>query len=92
MIQLKEETNETVNFGTIKPLNKATVAMRATLLVLIAITIYFFVTMDNQGVDVLKSITNTLGNLKMIFLEPFSQRITLWEAFCDVVITLGLAF
>ena len=86
------KTNDTMNFGTIKRLNRATVAMRAVLIIIAVLTIYFFVTIDYRGVNVLKSIVITLENFKLMFFEPYSHRITLWKAFCDVVITLGLAF
>jgi len=86
------ETKVTVNFGTIKPLNRATVAMRVILLGLTVLTIYFFATIDYRGIDVLKSIATTFDNLKTIFSQPYSHRITLWDAFYDVLITLGLAF
>lgn len=86
------QTNVTVNFGTIKPLNRQTVAMRVILLGLTALTVYFFATIDYRGIHVLKSIASTFDNLKTIFFEPYSHRITLGDAFYDVLITLGLAF
>jgi len=85
-------TQDTMNFGTIKPLNRAMVAMRAILLLLTALTIYFFVSIDYQSVDVLKSIAITFENFRTVFLHPYSQRFTLGEAFYNVVVTLGLAF
>ena len=65
----KSQTNDTMNFGTIKPLNRATVAMRAVMIIITALTIYFFVTIDYRSVNVLKSIATTLDNFKLMFLN-----------------------
>lgn len=86
------QTNDTVHIGTIKPLNKANLVMRAMLLILIALTIYFFVSIDYRSVNIMKSIAITLDNFKTVFSKPYSHRFTLWEAFFNVVITLGMAF
>ena len=81
-----------LDFGSAKPLNRATIAMKAILLILAALTIYFFITIDYQNVDVFKGIVLTFENFKTIFLHPYSHRFTLGEAFYNVVVTLGLAF
>ncbi|MDR3599256.1 MAG: ABC transporter permease subunit [Desulfosporosinus sp.] len=74
------------------PLNKASIAMRAILLILLALTIYFFASIDYQGVNVLKGLADTFNNFMTIFLHPYAHRFTLGEAFVNVMITLGLAF
>jgi len=56
------------------------------------LTIYFFVTIDYQSVDLLQSIAITFENFKTVFLHPQSNRFSLGEAFYNVVVTLGLAF
>jgi phosphonate transport system permease protein len=85
-------TKDTVNYGTIKPLNRAALAMKGILLLLTALTIYFFVTIDYQSVNLLESIALTFENFKTVFLHPQSNRFSLGEAFYNVVVTLGLAF
>lgn len=75
-----------------KPLDKAALAIRLTLLVLAVTTIYALLTMDDQGINILKAILDTLSNFKTIFFQPYSQHFTVWQAFCEIVITLGLAF
>ena len=90
--QLGDNIKDNMSLGTIKPLNRASVAMRAVLLILTALTIYFFWTIDYQSVDVLKGFADTFVNFKTIFLHPYSHRFTLGEAFYNVVVTSGLAF
>lgn len=89
---LDDNIKDNMSIGTIKPPNKASIAMRAILLVLLALTIYFFFTMDYQGVNVLKGFADTFSNFETMFLHPYSHRFTLGEAFYNVVVTLGLAF
>lgn len=76
----------------LKPLNKASIAMWGILLVLLALTIYFFFTLNYQSVNVLKGVADTLNNFKTVFLHPYAHRFTLGEGFYNVVVTLGLAF
>ena len=85
-------TNDHKNLGTIKPLNKASIAMQAVMLILTTLTIIFFLTIDYQSVDVLKGFADTFVNFKTMFLHPNAHRFTLGEAFYNVVVTLGLAF
>ncbi|WP_042338588.1 PhnE/PtxC family ABC transporter permease [Desulfosporosinus youngiae] len=83
---------KSISIAPIKPLNKSGIAMRVVLLALSAITIYFFLTIDYQGIDLMKGFADTVVNFMTIFLHPSSHRFTLGEAFYNVVVTLGLAF
>jgi len=86
-------TGDTMNTDLRRsPLNKATLAMRAILLALSVLTIYYFLTIDYQNLNLLESLGITLENFKTIFLHPLAHRFTLAEAFYNVVVTLGLAF
>lgn len=85
-------TKDMINIVPNKTFNRATVTMQTILLVLTALTLYFFATLDYQSVDVLKGFAVTYENFKTIFLQSYSHRFTLWEAFYNVVVTLGLAF
>ncbi len=75
-----------------KPLNKAALTIRITLLVLAATTIYVLLTINADGVNIPKAVLDTLNNFKTIFFHPYSHRFTVWQACWEVVITLGLAF
>jgi phosphonate transport system permease protein len=84
--------NDNRSLGIVKPLNKASIVMRTVILVLSVLTIYFFLTLDYQNVNVLKGLADTFVNFETMFLHPFAHRFTLGEAFYNVVVTLGLAF
>ncbi|MHB8125540.1 MAG: PhnE/PtxC family ABC transporter permease [Desulfitobacteriaceae bacterium] len=90
--QLGDNIKDNMSIGIIKPLNKASIAMLAILLVLLVLTIYFFLNMDYQSVDILKGFADTYSNFMTMLLYPYSHRFTLGEAFYNVVVTLGLAF
>ncbi len=77
---------------SVKPLTRETVALRVFLLVLSFLTVYALVTMDYRSVDVAQAIADTISNLKIIFFHPGSERISLWDGFYEVLITMGLAF
>jgi phosphonate transport system permease protein len=62
-----------------------------TLAVLATITIYCLVTMSSGGVNVLQATGDTLRNFKTIFFQPHSHRLTVGDAFIEIVMTLGLA-
>ncbi|MBU2699501.1 phosphonate transport system permease protein [Sporomusaceae bacterium BoRhaA] len=80
------------DWGDIRPLNRATLTVRIFLLVLSVLTIYALATIDYQSVGMAKAVADTLHNFKIIFLEPEANRLNLWEAFYEIVITMGLAF
>ncbi len=88
--------NETVgsfDFNIVRPpMNKASMAIRLVLLVLIVVTVYALSTIDYRSIDVTNAITGTFSNLKMMFLQPYSHRLSLWDAFYGVLVTMGLAF
>jgi len=91
--QLRDNTKDiNLSISSIKPLNKASMTMQAFLLILLALTIYFFVTLDYQGINILKGLADTFDNFLTVFLHPYAHRFTLGEAFFNIVVTLGLAF
>jgi phosphonate transport system permease protein len=75
-----------------KPFDRAGLAIRLTLLVLAATTVYALLTMDDRGINVFQAVLDTLSNFETIFLQPSSQHFTVWQAFSEIVTTLGLAF
>lgn len=78
--------------GMKKSINKADVTIRITMLTLIIITIYTFLTMNYSDVNIFKAIMDTLSNFKIMFFHPYTHRLTVWDAFYGVFITLGIAF
>ncbi len=75
-----------------KPLSRENQTIRIFLLVLTLLTVYALFTVDYQSINVAKALADTIHNFKIIFFEPSTQRISLQEAFNDVLITMGLAF
>jgi len=74
------------------PLSRETRAIRIFLLTLALVTVYALLTLDYQSINIARAFADTIHNFKIIFLEPFTRRISLLEAFYDVLITMGLAF
>ncbi len=66
-------------------------AINMTLFVLVAATVYGFLTFDYKSMDFLRAVSLTLGNIKTMFIEARLSHITLVEAFKELSITLGLS-
>ena len=95
MIEIKgigTEQFSSPNLNTAKPLDRAALAIRLTLLVLAVTTIYALLTINANGIDMPKAILDTLSTLRTIFFQPYSAHFTVWQGFWEIVITLGLAF
>lgn len=88
----RDEKEDDINVDIIKPLSKASLAMRIIILGLSVLTIYALATIDYQSVDIYKGIMDTFSNFKLMFLAPASHRFTWLEALYQVVVTMGLAF
>ncbi|SFG82954.1 phosphonate transport system permease protein [Desulfotomaculum arcticum] len=86
-----DETGDSINLA-IKPLNRASLAMRTVLLALAVLTIYALSTIDYQSIDIPRAVADTFSNFKLMFLQPSSHRLSWWDAFYGVLITMGLAF
>lgn len=63
-----------------------------TLGALIALTVLGFVSFDYKGVDVTKSMIETLANMKTMFFEAGITHFTFSEAIHEIVVTISLAF
>lgn len=70
--------------------SKSALAIRMTLLLLLLLTIYGFLTFDYQNVNFLKGTAATLENFKVLFLEPQFKHLSFFEAVYGVLVTLGL--
>lgn len=75
-----------------KPLTKEKIVIRLLLLVLALTTIYALTQLDDGGTDLAQAVSDTLTNLKIIFLQPGGPHLSFLKALYEVVITLGLAF
>lgn len=76
----------------IRPLTKETIVIRLLLVVLALTTVYALATIDLGDTKIAAGISDTLANLKIIFLHPGGAHISLFTALYEVIITLGLAF
>ena len=75
-----------------RPLARETLAIRIFLLVLAAITGYALSTIDLQGMNLMGALSDTFKSFTLIFLHPNTLRLSLADAFVEVVITMGMAF
>jgi len=89
--QVAGEEAASPDIGVI-PLSRESLAIRILLLVLSLLTIYTFVTIDYQGIDIVKATADTFSNFKIVFLQPNAHRLSLADAFYEVLTTSGLAF
>jgi phosphonate transport system permease protein len=85
-------TGNTVDISVSRPLDRATFTVRMFLAVLALLTIYALATIDYRSADLAKAVPETLHNFKIIFFHSAATRLSLWDAFYEVVITMGLAF
>lgn len=90
--QLRRDEVSPNTFLSVRPLNRASLTIRILLLVLSLLTLYVLVTIDYHGVDMAKAVPDTIGNLKTVFFQPNTERLSLWDAFYEVLTTMGLAF
>jgi phosphonate transport system permease protein len=76
---------------TIRPLTKATIVIRLTLLSLVFLSVYGFLIFDYRDASLFGGTWLMLENFKVMFLTPHLVRFTFWEALYQVLITIGLA-
>ncbi|MCM3785207.1 ABC transporter permease subunit [Neobacillus mesonae] len=75
-----------------RPFNKSSFAISTTLMVLLFLTIYGFLTFDYKDLQFGAAVLATLETVRTMFLEPQMNHFTFVEALSQVSITLGLAF
>ncbi|WP_044895489.1 PhnE/PtxC family ABC transporter permease [Bacillus alveayuensis] len=76
----------------VKPLTKASIVIRLTLVALLMITVYGFAMFDYGETGLFTGLKETFLNFKTMFLEASFSRLTITDAIYQVLITLGLAF
>lgn len=75
----------------IKRINKSSITIRLTMIMLIFLTIYGFLTFDYKDINLFDGILMTLTNLKVMFLEAHFVHFTFPEALYQSLVTMGLA-
>ena len=75
-----------------RPLTKEKIVSRLLLSVLAVTTVYALAHLDDGGANLSEAVSDTLANLKIIFLHPGGPHLSFLKALYEVVITLGLAF
>ena len=76
----------------IKSQDSSRLYVKITLLSMIALTIYAFISFDYKGIDIIKASIETLGNIKTMFLDAGLSHFTYRDAVKQVGITISLAF
>lgn len=92
--QLNDENTDydEIKYKKIRQLSKSNIVMGAVLLILLLLTIYTFLTMKINGINVAKGFKDTFYNFFIMFTQPYSHRFTIGNALYEVLITVGLAF
>ncbi|QGQ94759.1 ABC transporter permease subunit [Paenibacillus psychroresistens] len=75
-----------------KPFNKPAFIIRITLLALVLLSIYGFITFDYKGVNTLDGLLAASENFKKMFTEAHFKHFTFGEALYGILVTVGLAF
>ncbi|WP_456279541.1 PhnE/PtxC family ABC transporter permease [Bacillus sp. AK128] len=75
----------------IKPITKETMVIRTTLISLVILTIYGFITFDYKDISFIGGVFSTLQNFGVMFFQPHFSHFTFWHAAYQVLITLGIA-
>ncbi|RFU69036.1 ABC transporter permease subunit [Peribacillus saganii] len=76
----------------VKPFNKASLIIQLTIISLVLVTIYTFISFDYSDINLFEGIISTFQNVKIMFLEPHFKHFSFVTALYQVMITLGLAF
>ncbi len=76
----------------VRPFNKASLVIQATLISLVILTVYGFYSFDYKDINIVQAVGLTIQNIKTMFIEPKFSHFTFIEALYQVLITLGLAF
>ena len=75
----------------IKPITKAMITIRLTIIMLAILTIYGFLTFDYKDIKLFDGILSTLANFKVMFLEPHFVHFSFQDAIYQALVTMGLA-
>jgi len=70
--------------------SKSSTAIKFTVLVLLALTVYGFMTFDYKNIDIGKAVTGTFDNIKVLFGQPHLKYSTVPGAFHALSVTFSL--
>ena len=76
----------------INPQDPSRFYVKITLLSMILLTVYAFLSFDYKGIDFIKASLETIGNVKTMFLDAHLTHFTYGVAIKQIVITMCLAF
>jgi phosphonate transport system permease protein len=71
--------------------DRSKMVIRLTAITLLAFTVYAFMTMDYGSADIHQAIGETFRNFGTIFFHPHSHRLSVADAFMELLTTIGLA-
>ncbi|MCL2816575.1 MAG: ABC transporter permease subunit, partial [Oscillospiraceae bacterium] len=71
-------------------INKSSIAVKLTIFILLALTVYGFMTFDYKNIDISKAISGTLNNIKTLFGQPRLKYSTLPGALHALLVTFAL--
>ena len=70
--------------------SKSNIAVKLTVFVLFALTVYGFLTFDYKNIDISKAVTGTLNNIKTLFGQPHLKYSTIPGALHALFVTFSL--
>ena len=70
--------------------NKSSLAIKITMLSLLGLTIFAFLTFDYKNINFSEAVVSTLHNIKTVFLQPELHFSTFWNALFQLLITFCL--
>jgi phosphonate transport system permease protein len=71
-------------------ISKSSIVIKLTVFVLLALTVYGFLTFDYKGIDMAKAISGTWDNIKVVFGEPRLNHSTFPGAMNALLMTFAL--
>ncbi|MTI65823.1 MAG: ABC transporter permease subunit [Firmicutes bacterium] len=89
-----DEYIKKTKYGKIKTkaFNLSNIIINITIISLILLTVYGFISFDYKDLNLFNAIYETFTNIKTMFLSPSISHFTLTDALYQVLITIGLAF
>ncbi len=93
-IQLDKSRLKRTKSGKIKVkvLRRSQVVTNITLVSLVILTIYGFLSFNYKNINFLEAVNNTITNVRTMFLDSALNHFTLSESLYQILITMGLAF
>jgi phosphonate transport system permease protein len=87
-----KEVNIIEKYRKIKPLNKTKIIVNTTLLTLLVLTVYSFITFDYKDVQFFSALKSTYENLALMFSQAHFKHFSLKDGLYQILFTLGIAF